>query len=493
MKHEKTRVTPRHSRLSEAKNWLLASPSVATWISLAIRIGGLAVLLPLVLRHFDVHQVLVWQVLSSISAMVLWIDFGFAPTFTRFIAVARGGGTWHDLLKNSDIQKISVATKRVGKLDLGKVLGTQKYIYGRLAIVCVAVTGIVGTLTLLKPLSGLSYPAEGWIAWILTALSALLLLLNGTNVAVLVGFDQITRLRRIESVVGLFQLAASFAIVLFGGHLIALALNTLVFTLLMFSAVKFAGDRAIKAAGVVPRPRDPDFLAVVWPAAWRSGIGILSSAGVIQASGLVMPQLAPAAEAASFLLVLRLITTASQISQAPFYTKLPTMTKANAEGRKDEVIALSERGMNLALWTFTLCIIGLVFVAPFGFKLIGGSVQLPDAKLSIILGFAFFAERYGGMHMQIYTLSNHVIWHIVNGLTGLIMIVSFVVLYPLAGDKAVPLAMLIGYGGFLCWTVSRRSLRFLGISRWKFELATSVYPLLFLIGSVAVYAVLAGN
>ena len=54
---------------------LLQSATINTWISIGVRMGGLALLLPLVLRYLDLQQILIWQLQSSIMAMMLWIDF----------------------------------------------------------------------------------------------------------------------------------------------------------------------------------------------------------------------------------------------------------------------------------------------------------------------------------------------------------------------------------------------------------------------------------
>src|SRR6202012_3480933 len=82
----------------------------------------------------------------------------------------------------------------------------------------------------------------------------------------------------------------------------------------------------------LPARRDAAVLRALWPATWRSGIGVLASHGIIQSSGLVYSQLAPAADLASYLLALRVVTMVSQISQAPFYSKLPRMAALQASG-----------------------------------------------------------------------------------------------------------------------------------------------------------------
>jgi hypothetical protein len=460
------------------------SPTLNTWLSLVVRIGGLAILLPIVLRHFDINQVLVWQMLSSLLATVLWVDFGFSPTFSRFIAVARGGGSLRDLQQDRDHHNLN------HRIDLREIIVAQRKIYTWLSLIGLCVFTIVGIAALRVPVGKMIDPMEGWWAAALTAATALLTLLNGRNSAVLIGFDEITKLRRIESFTGLFQIGCAVFLILFGGHLIAVAVNSLVWTTLSFALVQSAAQRKIETLEFTAGSQNRGLLALAWKAAWRSGIGTLASAGIIQGSGLLYPQIAPAAEAAAFLLVLRLISVASQISQAPFYTKLPAMAKAKAEGDHAGLIAMAKSGMSYSLWIMALAIAGLVIVAPLLLMMLGGSVTSIDPQLSVLLGLAFFAERYGSMHMQIYTISNHVIWHKLNGLAGFIMIVVGALLYPVIQARALPVAMLVGYGCFLAYYVSDKSLRFLNVDRNSFERATSFWPACVVLTSMLFYFLL---
>ncbi len=462
---------------------LFHSATFNTWISLAVRIGGLALLLPLALRHFDVQEVLVWQLQSSIVAMLMWIDFGMTPTFSRFIAVARGGGTLGQLLRGNVAGVDPELAAR--PVTLGGVTGTLRRINAIMAVLGSILVLIIGTLVIQGPIAGLHDPATGWLAWVLTALAVPVSLLNGSNTAVLVGMDRITPLRRVESLIGFVQIMTTCVAVVTTDSLAAVAGNYTLWGIVLFAVNRWMAGRALAENGARPSVYDPALFRAAWAAGWRSGIGILFSTGLIQGSGMVMPQIAPPEVAAAYLIVLRIMTLSSQLAQAPFYTRLPAMAKANAEGRRADVVKLATGGMRVALWTLLAGIAALVFVAPLALELIGSSVHIPDQRLSMLLGVAFFAERYGAMHMQIYTLSNHVIWHRVNGLTGVIGVVAFVLLWPLVGPVAVPLGMVIGYAGFLCPYISIKSLKFLGLNRWPFERATSILPLLALLGGVS--------
>jgi hypothetical protein len=52
-------------------------------------------------------------------------------------------------------------------------------------------------------------------------------------------------------------------------------------------------------------------------------------------------------------------------------------------------------------------------------------------------------ERVGAMHIQLYSLTNHIVWHIANGVTGILLIATALVLYRWQGALGLPTAMLL--------------------------------------------------
>jgi hypothetical protein len=178
-------------------------------------------------------------------------------------------------------------------------------------------------------------------------------------------------------------------------------------------------------------------------------VGVLLSTGLIQGNGIVTPQLANAKTAAAYLLILRLVTRASQISKPPFYSRLPTMFKTIVDGDRDTTLRMAKRGMCLSLWTLILCLLSMLRVAPPVLVLQVSSVQIPGQSITIVMCLAFSFERFGAMHIQIYTLSNKFIGHKNNGFTGLLMIVACLAGWPIMVVTAMPAALLVANAGFL--------------------------------------------
>jgi len=217
---------------------------------------------------------------------------------------------------------------------------------------------------------------------------------------------------------------------------------------------------------------DRAVLRVVWPASWRAGLGHLMGGGIVQASGLVYSQVGSPAEVAAYLVGLRAITVISGFSQAPFYSKLPRLAELQANGLRAEQRALAQRGMRFAHWVFVLGALAAgVLVNPL-LQYIGSQTRFVDPGVWALLSLAFFMERYGAMHLQLYSLTNHIVWHIANGATGLVMIVLAVVAYPSWGQFTFPLSMLIAYAGVYCVYTVRLSCRAFELHFLSFESRT---------------------
>ena len=100
--------------------------------------------------------------------------------------------------------------------------------------------------------------------------------------------------------------------------------------------------------------------------------------------------------------------------------------------------------------------------------------------LWVLMGYAFFAERYGAMHLQLYSVTNHIIWHIVNGISGLIYIFVSFLLFPFINIYAFPLGILIGYLSFYCWYSAKRSYGVFNLNFVNFESHTVLKPFIVL-------------
>ncbi|NJO31642.1 MAG: hypothetical protein HC874_31865 [Richelia sp. SL_2_1] len=167
----------------------------------------------------------------------------------------------------------------------------------------------------------------------------------------------------------------------------------------------------------------------------------------------------------------------SQFSQAPFYSKLPVLAKLRSEGNLEQQVNVAKRGMVLAYWSYVVGFIGLgIFATPL-LKLIGSNAEFVSPVLWGLMGLSIFAERYGAMHIQLYSTTNHIIWHVANGVSGVIYLAVSLALFNQIGVYAFPVGTLAGYLGFYCWYSAMHSYRAFGLKFWEFERMTMIMPL----------------
>lgn len=456
---------------------LANSPTLMTWGSLAVRLSGVIVVLPVVLRRFPVAEVAVWQLFATILTLVTMLDLGLAPSFSRLFAYARGGATLDEM---ADMRTRGASRSTAGAVreapdaarieaTLARLSGALHWVYPRMAMLAIVLMGAAGTWVLRGPVSHCVHPLQMWTAWGVVLAGAVAAILGNASAAALQGLDEVARQRRVEVLTGGAQALCSVAAVMASDSLLVLVLAYQAWGLATAVLNRRLLARVRPAMAAAPARRDAEVLRVLWPTAWRSGVGVLASQGVIQASGLVYGALAAPAALASYLLALRLVTVASQISQAPFYSKLPRLAALYAAGDRDALVALASRGVRWSQWVLCLGLAAGAFVLPAAVQALGSRTPFVSPGLWALLCAAFVVERFGAMHMQLYSLSNHIVWHLANGATGLLMVALSAAGFPLLGLAAFPLAMLVSYALVYSAWAARWSGRLLGFRWWAFE------------------------
>lgn len=445
------------------------SPTAMSWASVGARSMRIMVVLPLLLHRFTAAEVAVWFLLGSIASFQTLADLGFAPTFARVIAYAMGGAT--------DLRDFRAPQARGSGVPdwptVQRIWGTMRLVYVRLTLLSVAVTLPLGSVALIRPMRSLASPAQGWIAWGVVAAASVVVFRGNVYSAYLQGMNQIALLRRWDAFSYLGALVTSATVLLAGGRLLAL-----VTAVQVWAVVNVVRNRQLcrwidrgRFRSFDHAPSDQEVLAAVWPSAWRSGVGVGMGRGVTYASGPILAQAADAKTVAAYLLALRLIQLVSDLSKAPFYSKLPVLARLRSEGRVGEQLQLAKRGMRLGYWTFALGFWAVGVTAWWGLRLIHSHAQFVGPWLWAVLGLAYFIERYGAMHIQLYSTTNHIIWHVANGVAGTIFLVVALATLHSLGIWAFPVAFLAENAGFYAWYSASHVYRTFAIGL-KFERST---------------------
>jgi len=455
------------------------SPTLTTWASFLAKSLNLVVILPLVLGRFTEGDILAWQILTAIAGLQILVDLGFAATLGRLIAYAMAGARDLHNVQGTPAAAGSAAAAPNTPL-LRQIYATMSALYARLGVAFTLLFGIIGTAVLWKPSHGASSSTDLWLAWATVLAATSLNVWGSTFVAYLMGTNHVALLRRWEAVTALLGLVTGLGVILSGGRLLALTLATQAWVVVNILRNRWLVR--VPLQGLMRQPPAPcmdrEILRVSWPATWRSAIGIVTTYGVVQATGLLAAQFAPVDQASAYLLAMRMMQFISGFSTAPFYSKLPVLGSLYASGEREQLVRLAGQGMRFSHWSFAAALVGVSLLGPTLLVWVHSRVPFPAGNIWAPLALAYFVERYGAMHLQLYSVTNHIIWHIANGGTGLLIVAAAAALVPSLGVAGLALAVLIGQAGCYAWYPTVHSCRKFALRWASFESRIALGPFL---------------
>lgn len=445
------------------------SPTVTTWMSFLTKSFSVTVIMPLVLNRLGTGDVNLWYLFAGVLSLQVLLDAGFGSAFVRVIAYGTVG-----LNDFSGLRSASVSLTSSGQFDhafVGNIYHLMLRIYRLLAVAALLLLVTLGTWAFLRPLHESSNAHSGWLTWSFFVLTFPLILWGNVYINLLQGTQNIPLVRRWDT---LFNLLASLSCILLLLVYPSVYLLVVVNQLWLMAACLrnyFLVRARYPFLKTIERDHDltQEIRRNVVPSAIKSGVGILMSQGIIQGSGFVYAQLATPAALASYLIGLNLIQAIRNFAQAPFYSRLPELATYTGRGDLAQLKSVARRNMFRVYLIYSIGFFGATLFQEPLFRLIHANVQFPDARLWGLLGLAFLVDRYGAMHLQLYSTSNHIIWHTLNGITGVLMLGFSVLLFSLLGIYALPLSMLMAYLLCYSWYAPYKSYQFIKVSFWRFE------------------------
>lgn len=454
------------------------SHTLTTWGSLFIRLSSVLFVLPLVLKKFSPEYVVLWQLFSTITTIFMLLDFGLSATFARMLSFARGGIPLSEMTFVTGSRKTTEGHSEESLLSL---VCFARWVYPRLSISLFVFFLVFGSVFLRTPISVVNQEEAAWGAWVIVLISCSFGFLGNSYASILQGMDKIPQLRRWEILFGVCQVFTTTLVLLleksFSSFIIVYQLWIIIGALRNYLLVKRMFPKFVKVPAIINR----EVLNIVWPVVWRSGIGILASHGVVQMSGLVYAQIGTPIQVASYLLAIKVISIISVFSQAPFYSKIPRFAEFRARGEIEKLLALAKREMFLSHFVYVGACVSVLILMPQLLAIINSKTPFVSNLMWIIISFAFLFERHGAMHLQLYSLTNRIVWHIANGISGLGAIILAMLLYPIMEEIGFPLAMLISYMIFYCNYSTHLSYKEYKYSKWEFNSMSFYFPLGFLV------------
>lgn len=425
---------------------LWESTTLTTWSSYLSLSGNILVVLPLILAKFSAAEVALYYLLTSIAQLSGIVDVGFRNTFIRLFAFATGNAK--DITVIDQKPEIKEEEKRVFNWILIEDLYSMMMkIYVWVSLLVLVLLLLFGTLSLVNPIDALTLPNNAWIAWGVVCITAPIEFYGKSYKNYLEGLYEVALVRRAETVFNLGAIISGILVMVFIPSLLSIIITERLWKVINVIRDWYLAHRVHerRASSFISKPFDKELFKKIWAPAWRSGVSGMMSNGLSNISGILFAQVGATVNVASYLLALRLITLIRNISNAPFYSKIPLLARLRASGVYDKLIKISQKEMSLV---YILFLLGAAFVGVFSdyiILILGSDTQFVSLELWWLLALAFFIHRMGTLHLQLYLTTNHVISHIIDGISGIIFILTSYLMLEEFGVYAFVWGMLLGY------------------------------------------------
>lgn len=456
------------------------SPTLNTWLSYSTKALSLFLVLPLLLHSFTPAQVALWYLFSTVISLQTLADMGFKITFTRMIAYGVGGAKDIANYTSGDVETHGSPNWEL----VGKVFSLMRHIYKRTTLFFLLLLVTIGSWSLIKPVSQVDNQLQAWLAWGVIVVISCLKIYGDIFSNYLEGLNKIAIVRRWEAITSIGAIFTSIIVLYYLKSLLWLVVANqawVLINLIRDIILCHKVDNGVYKQLSVKQPFDKALFKRIWAPAWRSGISGLMSNGLSNITSIIYAQIGSSGSVAGYLLALRIINQIRDISAAPFYSKIPLFAQLRAQNRMSELINKAKRSMFLSNMLFIIGAITFGLTAKYILSVMHSKVSFIDQQLWITLTVAYLIHRYGAMHIQLYSISNHIISHIADGISGVIFIVVVVALLHKLDLYAIPIGMIAGYLGFYAWYAGMHSYRFMRTKFFQFEVGASGLPFCILI------------
>lgn len=461
--------------------YLWNSPTITTWGNFFSTSIKNFIILAFILNRFAPNEVAVFMLFATIISFSALLDFAGYGTFSRLVSYIKGGATSLDNFKD---KKEKILLKGPNWPLMKKLYGTIGYVFTLLSISVFVIVASLGTWSVNRVILFTDNPSEMWFAWIIVLISITIGMYGRKYTTILHGLNYIPLINRWNIVVSTLTLIFSFIIVIVSNSLLSLIIVMQFFTVLTVFIHRYLVNYHIenkRFKNYKSFSWDQSIFKSAWGPSWRSMIVIISSTGVVELSGIIYAQIGNADNISSYLLAVRLMNIISNVSRAPFYSKLPLFAKLRAQGKLNELSSITNYSIKTTLFVF---IIGAFFtgllITP-SLNLINSSIEFIPYTMWGLMCVIFFLERHHAVHAQIYSTTNHIPFWVPVGISGILNISIALFLMDKIGYWAFPIALGVSNLFINNWWNVKISLRSINQPIYKYLKTSFVTPLIVLL------------
>jgi O-antigen/teichoic acid export membrane protein len=318
----------------------------------------------------------IWNIFITISSIIILLDFGFSPSFTRNVSYVFSGVK---ILKTKGFATINKEDNNVDYGLLKGVIIAMRWFYLRISAVLFLMLMTLGTYyihTILKTYNG--NHLEVYISWFL------LISINTYNLYTLY-YDSLLQgkglMKRSKQIIILGQAAyliIATILILAGHNLIAIvsaqALSVIIVRFLSYHAF-FTKEMRQAIHEAVPRTQN-EILQAIYPNAIK--VGLTSLGGfLIQKSAIIIGSLyLTLSEIASYGITMQLISVITALAGIYTATYQPKIAQLRVEQNMPAIKDIYLKGQFIIFSTYIIGGISLLILGGWALHLIGSQTQL---------------------------------------------------------------------------------------------------------------------
>lgn len=383
-----------------------------------------------------------WLLAVTLIGMQNLLFLGAPQIFVRMLAVARASQHHSKGLSEAAICRL------------------MQFVFHAATVIITLLTATAGTLAIANTVGQSSNPLDLWGAWAVVVLSSPLRVLLLGRLTFLNGCGDIALPRFADGMAwSLGGVLAAGAVYLSGSLLtMTLASQAPIGVLGLWLVVRGrkAGWRKLLQ---LYEPGDIGAaFQQVWPPTWRAGLGVLLSTGARQGAGVLLAQYASPGETAAYLLALNGLSVLMMLSSTPLQSALHRMSSLYAKDETAAHVGVAMRARTQSLWIAAL-LSGLIALMIPAIELLPIHRAFVSLRVWSELALALFVQRYAAAHLQHYTVTNRVIWHWLDGTTGVINIALCALLVPQLHAEGAALANLLSLLPVYAWVPTMLAVR----------------------------------
>jgi O-antigen/teichoic acid export membrane protein len=412
-----------HSWATSSAKRLWNSPTATTWGNSLVKSLKLLLVTPLILRLLSPEEIAAWYLFVSLTLFGDVIESRLVSTFSRMIAMAMGGATDVSPIKAGETARGGGAPRwQIVK----EIYGTTGSLNALLAIALLIVALLLGWFGLQEIAARAADPLIIWTAFFLFTVTQYIQFLFQRYRILLVGLNEVALVNRWNVAMSLLSIAAGAVALSLGGNLLVFVAAMQAVVLLNILRMRFLVRHIDhgRFRNFPWRAWDSRALQSAWKPVARGLVTQLANSGSLKLGSVWLARYAPPDTAASYLFSLSLLMALREVSEAPFVSRIPQMTRLLVSGATQTLRDMCVKRLRVGSWLFFVGSILLACYAEPAMRLIGSNIDFLPQGVFFALSTLMLAQRFIAGSLMVSALGNHFV-------CVRLQILSFVVSVPL--------------------------------------------------------------